>query len=166
MEEIKYTINRVEYEHRELTWGQDKKLIAMIKKVSGKVDGKETIAFNAKKLKGLVSKYDLLGDFWGLILHPRRDFWYWAQQGVKLLQPWRWRPGLWRWVNMAGVSNSMLEEMFDDFFLINKSLMKRLSGLSEVLSLIVTAAQNGKTEKSSSLTPKKPPQPAPQSAGN
>ena len=50
MEPTIYEINSIKYEHLELTWGQDKEILAMVSKISGKVDGKETIGFNAKFL--------------------------------------------------------------------------------------------------------------------
>jgi hypothetical protein len=168
MNEIIYTIGGVKYDHRELTWGQDKELIAMITKISVNVDGNETIAFNAKKLKSLVLKYDILGDFWGLVLIPQKSWQYWAAQGAKLLKPWRWRPGFWRWIDLSPVTNSDLEGMFEDFFLLNKKLMKRLSTLNNVLGLIsqTAMAMAEEPKKSSFSTPPKPPPSAPKSAGN
>ncbi|MCB0295424.1 MAG: hypothetical protein KDG51_09340, partial [Calditrichaeota bacterium] len=120
MEPTIYEINSIKYEHLELTWGQDKEILAMVSKISGKVDGKETIGFNAKSLQKLLLKYDIMGDFWGMVLIPRKGARYWARQALKIVKPWRWRRGYLRWIDLSPVPNTMLEDMFEDFFLLNK----------------------------------------------
>ena len=170
MEPTIYEINSIEYEHLELTWGQDKEILAMVSKISGKVDGKETIGFNAKSLQKLLLKYDIMGDFWGLVLTPRKNWRYWARQALKIVKPWQWRRGYWRWIDLSPVPNTMLEDMFEDFFLLNKKLLTRLSGLSNVLGLIAQTALKMEEKKpkasSTSSTPKPPPPSAPKSDGS
>ena len=133
MEINEYKIGQVAYEQTELTWAQDKKLSEMIIKLSKLAGGEDAITL--ADLPKLLTRHDLLGEFWGNIL-TRKFTW------ISLLTlPTRiWRLMIfkqsWSFVDLSQVTNSGLISMFDDFFLINKMFMKKLSTLGSALGLI------------------------------
>jgi hypothetical protein len=157
MEDQEYTIGGITYFHRELTWGQDKAILALLNKVSGKFDGKDSLNVSAKNAFELLQKHDLLEEFWGIVLWPKKTFRYWAEHGGRLLNPFTWRRGFLRRVDLSDASNSFIREMFEDFFLFNNSLMKKLLSLSDGLSSIAQILQKPETvgKKSPSTTKKK-----------
>ena len=66
MEINEYKIGQVAYEQTELTWAQDKKLSEMIIKLSKLAGGEDAITL--ADLPKLLTRHDLLGEFWGNIL--------------------------------------------------------------------------------------------------
>jgi hypothetical protein len=157
MEDIEYKIGGITYEHKELTWGQDKAILALLNRVSGKFDAKDSLNISAKNAFALLQKHDLLEEFWGIVLWPKKSFKYWVEHGGRLLNPFTWRRSFRSRVNLSDASNSFIREMFEDFFLLNKSLMKKLLSLSDDLSSIAQIlqkpAEDGK--KNPSTTKKK-----------
>jgi hypothetical protein len=153
MENIEYKIGGITYYHRELTWGQDKAILALLNKVSGKFDGKDSLNISAKNAFELLQKHDLLEEFWGIVLWPKKSFRYWAEHGGRLLNPFTWRRGFLRRVNLSDASNTFIREMFEDFFLLNKSLMKKLLSLSDGLSSIAQILQKPEPETAGTKSP-------------
>ncbi len=147
MDHKEYRIGKVPFLHTELTWAQDKALTRLILKISN-LAGRDN-AISMKDLPRLLARHDLLGEFWGIIL--RRKF----NLGWILELPHRiWRlvsfKQSWNFVNLDPVTNTQLGEMFDDFFLINRPFMKKLSSFGNALGLIAQAAMTATGPEKSS----------------
>lgn len=147
MEKIEYTIGGVKYYHEELTWGQDKALFRFLSRAAGNFSMDEEIGIQAKRAADLLARYDLLGRFWYIVLTPEKNWRYWWM---------RLRRGFRREIDLSDVPNSMLGGMMEDFFSLNKALMKKLAGLNDALGFIAKMAmasdstlRNGKTGISS-----------------
>jgi len=134
-----YNIGSVKFIHDELTWAQDKALTRLVLKLSNLAGGDESLSM--KDLPPILAKHDLLGEFWGIILHRKFN------PGWILELPWRiWRlislKQSWNFVNLDPVTNTQLGEMFNDFFLINRPFMKKLSTFGNALGLIAQTTMN------------------------
>jgi hypothetical protein len=159
---MEYKIGGITYVQTELTWGQDKAILKLLNRASGKFDGKEQLNVSAKNAFELLSKYDLLGEFWGIVLQPKKSLPYYLHRGkFYLLWIFRIRRGSPRQVDLSAASNSLIKEMFEDFFLLNKMLMKKLAGLNDVLNWIMNTMEKktdpenpGKMNLSTSGKPK------------
>jgi len=148
MEKIEYTIAGVKYYHEELTWGQDKALFKFLSRAAGSFSMDEEIGIQAKRAAELLARYDLLGRFWFIVLTPVKDWRYWWM---------RLRLGFRREIDLSDAPNSMIGGMMEDFFTLNKALMKKLSSLNDALGFIARMAmandpalKNGKTKNSTS----------------
>lgn len=154
-ERREYRIGRVTYIQEEQTWGQTKRLLALISGAVGRLVDDDSLSI--KELVPLLTRHDLLGEFMGIALIPRRNGW-WVLDRAALL--WKWltfrRRGSLRQVRLEAASNSLVAQIFEDFFFINKPLLKRLTALDGALTYAVKlteASRKGTSPESSASTP-------------
>jgi len=131
-----YKIGKSRYLQTELTWAQDKALSQLIIKLSKKLTGDNPLTM--KELPKMLAKHDLLGEFWGIVLTRKICAGYFLDLPARIWRLIRLKQS-WRFVDLGGVTNTMLIQMFDDFFLINKAFMKKLSSLGNGFGLIARA---------------------------
>jgi hypothetical protein len=158
MEKSEYRIGKITYYQTELTWGQDKRIMELLNRASGKFNGSDQLKVSAKTAFELLSKYDLLGEFWGIVLIPDKPLPYYFHRCKFLLgRLLKNKRGSLREIDLSDAPNSLIKEMFDDFFLLNKLLMKKLSGLNSVLDLIAKTMETKENSKSPSTSGKPKP---------
>lgn len=151
-QEKQYKIGRATYIQRELTWKQDGQIMRMIGRAAGRFNANDILEIQAEKVITFLTRYNLLGEFFGIVLTPVKDVWYYFDRG-KTLALWalRIRRGSWRQISIDDAPNSLIGEMMEDFFLSNSSLMKKLSGLENSFASIAKMAmqEKGSKEKAS-----------------
>jgi len=145
MDKFTYKIGGVTYTQSELTWGQDKKIMALAQKAQVKLSGKEEITFAA--IPDILRKQDLLARFLSLVLKPRFSpalIWMVLRNALR---------GNFGRLNVDKATNSQIQKIFDDFFLLNKPLIEKLSSLGDLFSRIAQAsAKDEKTASKSSIS--------------
>lgn len=159
---MSYKIGCLRYNQTELTWGQDKRLWKLILALAPKADPEEDLS--QQNWPALVAKYDLLGEFWGIILQPANWFWrvVWLFSRLTVIPGMlRSRKSL-RWINCNRLPHSQLERMWQDFFLQNKRFINLLQSIGDSFSLIATTAlkdavQSKTTPSGSPASTPKPP---------
>jgi hypothetical protein len=156
MEQKIYKIGRIGFIHRELTWAQDKKLTGMIVKLSGKAGGDQ---ITLKHLPNILLKYDLMGEFWGIVLQRKINLWYFLELPRRFLRIFSLKRSF-KFVDLGGISNSGLGEMFTDFFSLNKAFMKKLSTYGNALGLIARMMIAEEESKRKPSTSKSKPNPS------
>ncbi len=124
-----YKIGRIWWTQEELTWKQDKQLAALFNRLRQAADGEEEISID--NTMRLLLKHDLLKAFLAIILRPKNRF-------LRLL-PIRPR------VNV--LSNSQINEIREDFFLSNKTVLTKLSGFGNVLAYLSRAMETLEKQK-------------------
>lgn len=149
--EYTYKIGRVTYSQEELTWGQDKKIVALYNKAMSKLSGNDNITLAA--IPELLIKYDLIGEFFGIFLQPYKNM-AWYMDRLKFYFKWILgrRRGTWKQLNMDAAGNKQIEQMFDDFFLLNRKLIEKLSSLGNGLSMIAKTLKENPEKIPSSNT--------------
>lgn len=141
MDLVTYKIGKLTFTHNELTWRQDKQLLKLLNRFVNVADGDENIL--TPKLFELLQKYDLLDVLLGHILQPKWDVHYILYfTGQVLKFPFTWRIS---WVNVDDLSNSEIREIKDDFFLLNRSVMKKLNDVGSALGWIAKAGMAEET---------------------
>lgn len=138
-----YKIGRVTYTQTELTWGQDKQIIALFAGAMGVIPDEEDLSL--ENLKTVLLRYDLMAEFMGIILKPKWDFAYlWNRTVMAIKIVTGKKRGSLRQVDMTPAHNSEIGQIFEDFFLSNKQLVKKLSELDTALGLMVRTAMTAK----------------------
>jgi len=131
-----YKIGRLIYIQKELTWADDKKLVKLYNSVSGIAFRNEEIKLS--DLQPLLSKYNLLDAFFGIILSPKITALY--------LISFKWIDYLFRKkISINKATNTQIGQIFSDFFLLNRKFVNKLNDLLKSLDLI--ASTHEKTEK-------------------
>ena len=134
---------RLPYRIKELTWGQDKALTRLVVKLSAKAGESE---ITLKDLPKLLVRHDLLAEFFGIILTPQ----YWNPgfylTRVKAFFKWLAGRQSLRAVNVDHITNSEIEELFEDFFLRNKTFLTKLGNFGNALGLIAKTLMEEKKE--------------------
>lgn len=144
-----YRIGRVTYTQEELTWGQTKRLVALLSRAMGRMVDDEVLSI--ENLVPLLSRYDLIGEALGIALRPRRNGWYWIDRaGLLLRLITRRRGGSLRQVRLDAAANTLVGQVFEDFFFINAPLLKRLTALDGALTWAVQAMTTRETAPPSS----------------
>ena len=144
MEAKTYRIGKISFLHSELTWAQDKALVQLIMKIS-RIAGEDE-ALSMKDLPRVLAKHDLLGEFWGIVLQRKVNFWFYVENLRRIWRVLTFKQS-WRFVNLDPVTNTQLGDMFDDFFLINKAFMKKLSTFGNALGLIAQTVISSSDEE-------------------
>lgn len=158
MDMVTYKIGKLTFTQNELTWKQDKQLLKLANSFAGIADSNENIVI--PRVFETLQKYDMLGVMLGIILQPKWDWrycLYFAWQLLKL--PFTRRI---QWVNVDELSNTEIKEIKEDFFLFNKSVMKKLSDVSNALGWIAKAGMQGETPETNLQTKPKKPKTQPQ----
>ena len=149
MEIKEYKIGKVKYTQDELTWRQDKILIDLYDKLISLSQSNEDLTL--MQLQKLLTKYDLLGEFFAIILKHKFSFAYIILRISLIFKVvFRIKKGSLKQINIDAASNSLIAKIFEDFFLLNKPLITRLSSLGNSLDLIAKTVK----EKTKSSKPK------------
>ena len=133
-----YRIGRRTYYQKELTWGQDEKLIKLIEVLTG-TGGDEDL--NIANLHNILLKYKMVDHFFYIVLWPKKNlnFFLW-----RIWDFIKWtigrRKGHFNIVDLKHASNSAVDSMFSDFFLLNQALIERLGNFGQVVQLIFQSA--------------------------
>ena len=153
MDLVTYKIGKLTFTQNELTWRQDKQLLKMLNQFVGVADAGENVLI--PRMFETLQKYDMLGVMLGIILQPKWDWRYCVYVAGQVLKyPFKWRID---WVNVDELSNSEIAEIKDDFFLLNKSVMKKLNDIGSALGWIAKAGMQGETPATNlQMKPKKP----------
>lgn len=143
---FEYKVGRIKYIQQELTWGQDKKLIAMYQKMA--TPELKAEEFRMRDIPRILAKYNLVEKFMGIILSP-----VWT---IRYLLSFKWvRYYLFKEIGIDSAANSVNRKIFEDFFLLNKDLVTKLTEFENVLALIAekaTEMEDLKTKKSQKHT--------------
>ena len=140
METKKYKIGRVKYTQDELTWKQDKILISLYDKLISLSQSNEDLTL--MQLQKLLTKYDLLGEFFAIILKPKISFYYLMLKSRLIFKIiFQLKKGSLKQINIDAASNSLIAKIFEDFFLLNRTLIEKLTSLSDSLGLIAQTAK-------------------------
>lgn len=140
MEKCLYKIGFHNWYQSELTWKQDKQLIKLFKRLA--LTARPDDDFRVESAIKLFEKYDLLQIFYSTILRRVRDWRFWLFLGL-------YRP------NVNALSNSEIDLINTDFFLLNQKLQKKLQALDNSLGLIYQAAAGMTLQKTTSPSTKK-----------
>lgn len=135
MESLEYKIGGIRYIQGELTWANDKRLVELYQKVqSGALQNEE---LKLKDIKNLLVKYNMLDRFLAIILTPKI--------GIKYLFSMKWiQYHFYKRISLDAATNTQLAQIFDDFFLLNRTFATKLKELGKVLGLIVTEVEKQK----------------------
>jgi hypothetical protein len=149
-----YKIGNLTYYQTELTWEQDKKLIDLAKKAQVKLTANDKLTIG--EIPGILSKHDLLSAFLSHVLKPKRGISYLWDRIKRALR------GNFERVSVNKATNTQIEKIFQDFFLLNRMLIERLSGVGELFSQIAGTGTEPKPKpttaaKSSTTTISKEP---------
>ena len=118
-----YKIGRITYTQSELTLKKDYQLIKMYNDLMGGPAKDEEIRL--KDLQVLLTRHKKLNSFLGIILKPKFDIYF--------ILSFKWIGYARGRIDIRHIPNSMLGKLFDDFFLFNKALMTKLTGLGNIL---------------------------------
>ena len=124
----RYKIGNIIYYQTELTWEQDKKLIALAKKAQVKLNANDKLTIG--EIPNLLQRHDLLAQFLSHVLIPKIGISYIIARIF-----WACR-GQFERVNINKATNTQIEKIFNDFFLLNRMLIEKLSGLGELFTRI------------------------------
>lgn len=138
MEGYNYKIGRVEYYQAELTYGDDRAIAKLFSRLGILPDETEIAPAN---ILAIFAQGDILGEFLGIILKPKPGFFAYAQ-AVKV---WALRnifrkPIPRRYILADAAANSLIGQIFEDFFLLNNALIEKLTGLGNLLALTTSKA--------------------------
>jgi hypothetical protein len=132
----KYKIGRLTYIQSELTLKKDYQLIELYNQLmKGPLKDEE---IRLKDLQIMLTRHNRLEQFFKIILKPKYDFNY--------LFSFRWILYALGRVNIANIPNSLLRKIFEDFFLFNKPLITKLTGLGNILELMADQPISPQTE--------------------
>ena len=122
----KYKIGRLIYTQSELTLKKDYQLIELYNQLmEGPLKDEE---IRLRDLQAMLTRHNRLEQFFKIILSPKYDFNY--------IFSFRWIGYAMGRVNIANIPNSLLTKVFEDFFLFNKPLITKLTGLGNILELM------------------------------
>ena len=151
-----YKIGKLTWRQEELTVKQDNQILKFIGSIAEKNPD-----VDIKNIFDVAVKYNVLGTLFGIILIPKKNIQYYIwKAGFVLLWLFRIRKGVFTQVPLAKAKNSQIKDIMEDFFLLNKELMKKLSKLNNILGLIIQAAMDpepGKTNTKMKDLKKNPP---------
>jgi len=129
--EFTYRDGRTTYYQEELTYGQAKQLIKIYKFLKKRASKDEEL--QVRELQNLLVKHNLLDRFFGIVLKPVWDPWYVISfKWLKLFFTRRISPD--------NLGNSQIKKFFEDFFLLNKTLVTLLSEYATALGWIANKA--------------------------
>lgn len=137
-----YNIGKLKYRQQTLTYGQDKKLIALYDKMNIRNEDAE-ITF--EEIQKLLRENDLMMDFLEIILTPQRGWRYYLRRAKCFILRRRF-------LDIDNLGNDIIEQIFDDFFLLNKQLIMRLASYANVLGLIARTVMHTAALKSNDST--------------
>ena len=137
MEKFNYKIGGISYLQTELTWKNDKKLIALYGRVHSVAFKQEELRL--KDLQPLLAKYNLLNHFFGIILRPQLSFRY--------IVSFKWASYRLGKISLDHATNSEIGQIFQDFFLLNRAFGTKLKEWANALGLIATEAEKMKVNK-------------------
>ena len=120
MEGYEYKIGRITYFQTELNWKNDRKIFNLFRKFGVLPDDTEVSAAN---LQEVLTKGDILGEFLGIILRPKKSLFYFLQSlKIWILRHIFRRPIPSPFVVADLAPNSLIGQIFNDFFLLNRPL--------------------------------------------
>lgn len=134
-----YKIGHLTYTQSELTLKKDYQLIELYNKlIEGPLKDEE---IKLRDLQIMLTRHNRLEQFFRVILRPKYDIIY--------LLSFKWIAYARGRVNIANIPNSMLAKVFEDFFLFNKALITKLTGLGNILELMQTPTEDQQTKAAS-----------------
>jgi len=137
-----YKIGWIKYAQTELTWGQSKTIVRMYNSISDPAFKSEEIKL--RDLKSLLTKYNLLDQFFAIILRPRWN--------VLFILSLKWIGYLFfKKISLNKAANSQVGKIFSDFFLMNQNLIQKFKEYGNALGMIAQVAETMKKEKSAGL---------------
>ena len=146
-----YQDGRTTYYQEELTYGQDKQLIKIYKFLKKRASKDEEL--QVRELQNLLVKHNLLDRFFGIVLKPVWDTWY--------VISFKWLSlFLTRRIAPKKLGNSQIRKFFEDFFLLNQTLVMLLSEYATALGWIADKAipgPGGRKESKTSSAKRKAP---------
>jgi hypothetical protein len=139
-----YKIGKITYYQTELTWEQDKKLIGLAKQAQVKLSANDNLTIG--ELPGILQKHDLLAAFLTHVLKPRFGLWFMLDRIKRALK------GDFGRVSVNKATNTQIEKIFNDFFLLNRKLIEKLSGFGELFTQIAETEKKPMTKSKDSTT--------------
>ena len=144
MEDKKYTVSRIEYTQSELTWKQSNQLYRLYRNVLKIADGQDQVTLG--EIMSLAVKYKVLDKLVDILVEPRRGFWYYWHISREVLRfPFTRKI---RRFAIDQAPNSMIIQILEDCFFLNKRVKEILSSFGDVLGLMANIAKTIETEPS------------------
>lgn len=132
--EFIYKIGSLKFQQKELTWGNDKKLLKIYSDLSAKNPFKDE-ELKLADIPVLIEKYNLVERFMGLILVPKFNLSLLFNPLTLISYYFSGK------VYMDKAANSMLKQIWSDFFFLNRDVVNKLMELSGALDLMTRMTQ-------------------------
>ena len=117
-----YNIGGQDYTQTELTYGQDKQLMELVENLPLSQDTQISL----ENVRNILTKHDAIADFLHIILNPVPAYMFFGW--LKIKPPEK--------IPVDNITNSLMETIFKDFFLLNRVFLERLAGLTNYMGLI------------------------------
>ena len=132
--DFNYKIGHLKFTQTELTWGKDKQLLKIYSDLSAKNPFKDE-ELKLVDIPILVEKYGLIEKFMGIVLVPKFNLFL-------LFSPFV----LWNYYIMGKIyidqaANSLMKQVWTDFFFLNRDVVNKLMEFGGVLDLVSSTIQ-------------------------
>lgn len=129
-----YKIGRLKFTQTELTWGKDKQLLKIYSDLSAKNPFKDE-ELKLVDIPILVEKYGLIEKFMGIVLIPKFNLFLFFSPMV-----------LWNYYILGKIyidqaANSLMKQVWTDFFFLNRDVVNKLMEFGGVLDLVSSTIQ-------------------------
>lgn len=151
MAKYKYLIGSLNWQQSELTWKQDRELWDLYIRLAEKAPD-ESVDIN--EILELFTKHDLVADALNIILRPVKDARYYWHKFKNFFSRSPLLPAV------ADATNSTIQNIFEDFFLLNKTLLTRLATFTNTLGMIAETILNKVAEAEKKSLKQSAPRPA------
>ena len=124
-----YKIGLLKFTQKELTWGKDKQLLKIYSDLSAKNPFKDE-ELKLVDIPILVEKYGLIEKFMGIVLIPKFNLFLLFNPLV-----------LWNYYALGKIyidqaANSLMKQVWTDFFFLNRDVVNKLMEFGGVLDLV------------------------------
>jgi len=132
--DFNYKIGHLKFTQTELTWGKDKQLLKIYSDLSAKNPFKDE-ELKLVDIPILVEKYGLIEKFMGIVLIPKFNLFLLFSPLV-----------LWNYYALGKIyidqaANSLMKQVWTDFFFLNRDVVNKLMEFGGVLDLVSSTIQ-------------------------
>jgi len=129
-----YKIGRLKFQQKELTWGNDKKILKIYSDLSAKNPFKDE-ELKLADIPILIEKYNLMEKFMALVLVPK------FSPMFLFLPSILWDYYVMKRIYVDKAPNSTLKQIWKDFFFLNKDVVNKWMEFGGVLDLVTSINQ-------------------------